>query len=180
MLKLSFYLFLILHTFACFWFSSITYELSESMDAEKLYPDEPWYAPLFWLNFLDEDLYAPDKDLGSKYWTMLYYSILFLGCNELGPVSTMNFVFCVLILRPKRAGLVTGKEFQLAIEAGQLLAELPLPDSCTSSGRSSCSPRTPRARPRSSSRKRHQSVLTWRCCRPLPRRPRRQRCQGQS
>lgn len=98
MLKLSFYLFLILHTFACFWYSSITFELSESMDGEKLYPDEPWYAPLFWLNFADQDLYAPDKDLGSKYWTMLYYSILFLGCNELGPVSNMNFLFCVLIL----------------------------------------------------------------------------------
>lgn len=96
MLKLLFYLFFILHTFACFWYSAVTEHFSD--DAELDFPDEPWYAPLSWVNYPDWSFYSPELTISFKYWTMLYHGLMFLGLNEMGPVSNIDFLFAILIL----------------------------------------------------------------------------------
>lgn len=40
----------------------------------------------------------PTTDISTKYWINLYYSILFLGSNELGPVTVYNLAIAVAIL----------------------------------------------------------------------------------
>ena len=97
MLKLTFYLFLMLHTFACLWYAAITDSYDDINDS--LGPDDQqWYAPYSWLNFPDQYFYTTDLSIAKKYEIMLYYAVMFLGANELGPVSKFEMIIGILIL----------------------------------------------------------------------------------
>ena len=84
-LKLLFYLFLFLHTLACFWHGVIIKHVSDQSLV--------WYAPSFWLNYVDHD-----ADQQSSYSFLFYHAILFLSMNELGPVSEDQMVFSIFAL----------------------------------------------------------------------------------
>ena len=60
--------------------------------------DSRWIAPLFWLNYPDQDIFRGTNNFDSKYWISLYYSILYLGSNEIGPVSVFNLIVAIVIL----------------------------------------------------------------------------------
>lgn len=49
-----------------------------------------WYSPIDYLNFPDAELLLNETSFNYKYLVMLYYSVLMLGCNELGPVSELE------------------------------------------------------------------------------------------
>jgi hypothetical protein len=57
-----------------------------------------WYMPLEWLNYLDSNLLDESCDFWCQYGNSMYYSVLFLGINEIGPVNTNEIGFCSLII----------------------------------------------------------------------------------
>lgn len=52
-----------------------------------------WYPPLNWLNFEDAILFEDDIGFLYKYSMSLYYSVLILGSNELGPVNVIEMIY---------------------------------------------------------------------------------------
>ena len=51
--------------------------------------------PLDWLNYLDSDLFTRKDDEFMRYIQSLYYSILGLNLNELGPQNGIEYGFCI-------------------------------------------------------------------------------------
>jgi hypothetical protein len=61
--------------------------------------DNWWYMPLDWVNFGDSKIFTSELTLfGKRYITMLYYSVLVLGGNEMGPVNEWEMIVAVVFL----------------------------------------------------------------------------------
>ena len=94
LVKLVFYLYLWIHIISCIWYFTIL-----SNKDEFLAPgvSARWYPPSDWVNYLDSDLH--ESKMLNKYLKLLYYSILVIGNNEMGPVNPNEmFVMTILIL----------------------------------------------------------------------------------
>lgn len=57
-----------------------------------------WYPPLNWLNFEDTTLFDEDAGFQYKYSMSLYYSVLILGSNEIGPVNVIEMIYIEFML----------------------------------------------------------------------------------
>jgi hypothetical protein len=57
-----------------------------------------WYAPLDWVNFTDQELFTAEMSLVKRFLLNLYYGILILGCNEIGPTSELEMLGCGFFL----------------------------------------------------------------------------------
>ena len=57
-----------------------------------------WYQPTDWLNYEDQILFTHELSIYHKYLYAFYYSVLFLGTNEIGPVNKTEIVICALFL----------------------------------------------------------------------------------
>ena len=58
--------------------------MGDSQELEEWYRGE-WIMPTSWLAFWDTKLYHQDYPSSMKYVYNLYYSVLFMGSNEVGP-----------------------------------------------------------------------------------------------
>ena len=70
-IQLTFYLFLYIHIIACLWWYIIEFE-------------DSWIPPL---NYIDSkvEIFLPGASTEFRYGTAMYYAVLILGGNELGP-----------------------------------------------------------------------------------------------
>ena len=93
--KLLFYLLLILHLLACSLYFSCDIN-ANTIDFEGY--DLTWIPPLDWLNYKQSVLFKDETSKPERYLSMLYYAVLMLGSNEMGPVNTAELVFCVMAL----------------------------------------------------------------------------------
>jgi hypothetical protein len=94
--KVSFYLFLWLHVQGCFLWAVVV--INKDVIDDYLTPMQ-WYPPLDWINFVDSIIFDSNKaGFSYKYLMSLYYSVLILGSNEIGPVNTEEFMFIVTAL----------------------------------------------------------------------------------
>lgn len=57
-----------------------------------------WYAPLDWVNFPDQELFTAGMSLSKRFWLNLYYGVLILGANEIGPVNPLEMIGCTIFL----------------------------------------------------------------------------------
>ena len=57
-----------------------------------------WYAPLDWIDFTLSGFFTLEYTLLMRYSSMLYYGVLILGSNELGPVNEIEMLFMVTVL----------------------------------------------------------------------------------
>jgi len=69
--SLTFYLFLYIHCIACLWWYIIDFK-------------ETWVPPV---NYIDVDvkIFNEDATITYQYAVSMYYAVLILGGNELGP-----------------------------------------------------------------------------------------------
>jgi hypothetical protein len=74
-IKLIFYLIVLLNLQACVWYS-----VTSLNQVEK-----PWYPPNEWINYVDSQFFLGTKF--KKYIGSFYYSAIFLGLGEIGPVN---------------------------------------------------------------------------------------------
>jgi len=95
--KLIFFLFLWIHSIACLWWNVINihhldvFEERDGLSAQ-------WFPPLDWVNAWDSELFSDDMTIYKKYFTLLYYAILYIGNNEIGPVNSIEIGMCSLLL----------------------------------------------------------------------------------
>lgn len=56
--------------------------------------------PIDWINYVDQKLAANSYDYDNffRYLSMLYYGVLYLGANEMGPVSPAEMFHATAIL----------------------------------------------------------------------------------
>ena len=57
-----------------------------------------WYPPLHWVNYSGSDFFSEETPLFSKMLISLYYAVLMMGLNELGPVNFEEYLFVTLAL----------------------------------------------------------------------------------
>ena len=81
-----------------YWPNGITEDTDE--DEYNTWKERPmyWYAPFDWINFVDSKIFSKSDHLLQKYTTMLYYGVLIIGQNELGPVNEIEMVYSILTL----------------------------------------------------------------------------------
>jgi hypothetical protein len=91
LLKLIFYLFLILHIMGCFMWLVVKQSKDEFEDGISL----RYYPPLDWINVADSELFIDDTPVFKKYLVCLYYGVLILGLNEMGPVNNYEFLYFI-------------------------------------------------------------------------------------
>ena len=95
LLKISFYLILWLHVSGCFLWYVIKINKDQTDDEGT---PLMWYPPLNWLNFEDSKIFDPDVGFLYRYSMSLYYSVLILGSNELGPVNIIEMLYICFML----------------------------------------------------------------------------------
>lgn len=54
--------------------------------------------PTDWMNYLDNELYGTNIIEAKKYLYMMYYAVLYLTLNEIGPVTPYECAMSILIL----------------------------------------------------------------------------------
>ena len=81
-------------------------EFNEGWDSQN----SMWYTPLDWVDFPSQRLFKTETDKGYRYITLLYYSVLDMFCNELGPVNTaeMSYFIGTLLLGSMINALIFG------------------------------------------------------------------------
>lgn len=57
-----------------------------------------WYQPSNWLNFPDQKIFTIEKGIYERYGEMLYYGLLMLFQNEMGPVNIYEFAAAFVFL----------------------------------------------------------------------------------
>ena len=57
-----------------------------------------WYSPTEWINFKDSKLFSPSTSKLEQYLSCIYYAVLMMGFNEMGPVNLIEMLFAVLSL----------------------------------------------------------------------------------
>ena len=85
-----------------------------------------WYAPLDWIDFTKSGFFSDAYQFGMQYSSMLYYGVLILGSNELGPVNEVEMLFCVVVLLMSAFmnALILGDIASLAQVVGKRSSEL--------------------------------------------------------
>jgi hypothetical protein len=96
LLKLVFYLFLSVHILGCFmWFVVKIRQDAVDYDGRSL----RYIPPIDWINYSTSDLFTENYSDFKRYLICLYYGILILGVNELGPVNTEEMLyFCIVLM----------------------------------------------------------------------------------
>ena len=94
LLKLIFYLFLILHIMGCFMWLVVKQNKDEFEDGRSL----RYYPPLDWLDFTASELFTDQISNLKKYLICLYYGVLILGLNEMGPVNEIEMLYFIFTL----------------------------------------------------------------------------------
>ena len=95
LLKLTFYLYLIIHVIGCSWYI-VTYANKDKVDADGR--SLQWYPPLEWINYTDSEFFSEEKTTFEKLLQSLYVAVLMLGNNEIGPVNDSEFIMCICVL----------------------------------------------------------------------------------
>lgn len=54
--------------------------------------------PSRWVNYSDQDLFTTKRDNFSRYKELLYYAMLILFQNEMGPVNNREFFMMTIML----------------------------------------------------------------------------------
>mmetsp|Transcript_42068 Transcript_42068/g.64479 ORF Transcript_42068/g.64479 Transcript_42068/m.64479 type:complete len:205 (+) Transcript_42068:1109-1723(+) len=93
--KLLFYLGLYLHVLGCLWFAICSVN-ANSEDATGF--NLTWIPPFHYVNYADNNLFDVDQDTIYQYTVAVYYAILMIGTNEMGPVSPEEIFFCTVAL----------------------------------------------------------------------------------
>ena len=93
--KLTFYLFLLIHMMACAWYNVC---ILHSGDIDEHGNATKWYPPLDWINYKQSELFTDDIGIMKKYLICLYHGVLIVGFNELGPVNTHELLIMTLML----------------------------------------------------------------------------------
>jgi len=57
-----------------------------------------WYPPLDFIAYWESRLFEEDYGFWMTYTTMLYYALLFLGFNEMAPVTEIQLLYSLLVL----------------------------------------------------------------------------------
>lgn len=59
-----------------------------------------WYTPIDYVNFFDHGLGITSKEYTTsyRYFTVVYYAVLNIGGNEMGPVNNPEFIFFIIIM----------------------------------------------------------------------------------
>ena len=91
LLKLIFYLFLVIHIMSCFMWLVVKQNKDEFLDGISL----RYYPPLDWINVADSELFVEDIPIFKKYLVCLYYGVLILGLNEMGPVNNIEMLYFI-------------------------------------------------------------------------------------
>ena len=107
-----------LHLIGCMWFFFIEQTYKESLIDSRY---QPWVPPYDYYDGADQfwERYEKGDQQMFLYWVCLYYSVLVIGGNELGPKELKELVFCVMIN-------LTGAIFQAYIfgELAVLIAQV--------------------------------------------------------
>jgi len=76
------------------------YEGEIDEEEREVWGDRPvyWYAPLDWVNFVDQETFTTKFSLLKRYTLMLYYGVLILGLNEMGPINEIEMLYCIVTL----------------------------------------------------------------------------------
>ena len=96
LVKLVFFLFLWLHLLACIWW--VTIVINKDSYFEGTTTPSMWYAPFDWVNPSGQELLLDETPIQKKYLIMLYYAILILGNNEIGPVNVLEIGVIIMLL----------------------------------------------------------------------------------
>jgi hypothetical protein len=85
-----------------------------------------WYAPLDWIDYTKSGFFTNEYSLGMQYMSMLYYGVLILGSNELGPVNEIEMLYMigVLLISAFANALIFGDIATLAQVLGKKSNEL--------------------------------------------------------
>lgn len=95
LMKLTFFLCLLVHFSSCFWF--LICKANKDMideDGRRLV----WYPPTDFVNYQESDLFDEDQELTHQLMVSLYTAILMLGSNEIAPVNVSEIAFCIFML----------------------------------------------------------------------------------
>ena len=95
LLKVTFYLYLWIHSIACVW------HIICQINAEAVDRDGRvlmWYPPNDWVDFTETTLLTNESNTFYKYSTQLYYGVLMLMCNEMGPVNDVEMLMSALLI----------------------------------------------------------------------------------
>jgi hypothetical protein len=111
--KLILYLFIYIHFVGCVWYVTVSQRGIIPDGWEEIEPDEngrvisnginkrmyqPWYPPLDWIDYTQSSFFTKDQTDLKKYTESLYYSILFMSGNELGP-QAINEIFIAILIQ---------------------------------------------------------------------------------
>ena len=106
MLKIFLYLFIYLHCMGCLWAGIVN--INQDVYKEFLNNDGTidtnksmqWYPPLEMINFPETQYFKLGKEgfHFSKMVYSFYYSVLFLGVNDIMPVNKIEIFFCSILL----------------------------------------------------------------------------------
>ena len=80
----TFLLFIYIHLVGCMWFLVI----NTNKDQERR-----WVPPYDFIDWTKSNFF--EDDVFRQYWVCLYYSVLIVGGNELGPSSDLELFFIV-------------------------------------------------------------------------------------
>ena len=94
-IKITFYTLILMHVYACLWYWVVK-------DRGSGYGSEgkwvAWVMPTDFINFQDSKLFDPEMSSYHRYLTFLYYAILMLGCNEIGPNQPLGMFASGLLM----------------------------------------------------------------------------------
>jgi hypothetical protein len=62
--------------------------------------DKTWYMPIYYVNYVEQELQRNSRlyTTAFRYISMLYYGIINIGSNELGPVNRYEYLFFTISL----------------------------------------------------------------------------------
>lgn len=95
MIKLTFYLFLLIHMLTCAWYANCLRHVDVIDETGR---NLKWYPPTDWINYKESKLFTDEISIFEKYLISLYNGILIIGFNELGPVNASEFALMTFML----------------------------------------------------------------------------------
>ena len=54
-----------------------------------------WYSPIDWIDYTDSVVFKEEQPNFKKYIVCLYYAVLTLSLNELGPVNNIEYIYTI-------------------------------------------------------------------------------------
>jgi hypothetical protein len=83
-LYFTFVLFVYIHLTACIWYYIIQ-------------QNKTWYPPFDFINYTASQMWTGEYTNFTKWLICIYYCVLVLGGNELGPSNSMELIYIVII-----------------------------------------------------------------------------------